>query len=104
MTDNAAVQREPAIRRPHPADDLPERPTRGESHSGKSPAKSSRSRTSAESKERMTEQHNVRIRPSTKERLDDAVLTMRFQTKDKSISLASITDAAINYYLDKKGC
>ena len=52
----------------------------------------------------MTEQHNVRIRPSTRQRLTRGVDKMRYETGDRSISIASITDEALNAYLDSKGC
>ncbi|OZC59771.1 hypothetical protein CH267_06680 [Rhodococcus sp. 06-621-2] len=53
--------------------------------------------------EKFTEQHNVRIRPSTKLRLNRAVDKMRYETGDRSISIASLTDAALCEYLDKQG-
>lgn len=53
--------------------------------------------------EKFTEQHNVRIRPSTKLRLNRAVDKMRYETGDRSISIASLTDAALCEYLNKQG-
>lgn len=53
--------------------------------------------------EKFTEQHNVRIRPSTKLRLNRAVDKLRYETGDRSISIASLTDAALCEYLDKQG-
>ncbi|GAB88145.1 hypothetical protein [Gordonia rhizosphera] len=52
----------------------------------------------------MTEQHNVRIRPSVKERAFRAVSKLRYETGDSSISLQSITDQALDEYLKKHGC
>lgn len=53
--------------------------------------------------EKFSEQHNVRIRPSTKLRLNRAVDKLRYETGDRSISIASLTDAALCEYLDKRG-
>lgn len=53
--------------------------------------------------EKFTEQHNVRIRSSTKLRLNRAVDRLRYETGDRSISIASLTDAALCEYLDKRG-
>ena len=54
--------------------------------------------------ERLTEQHNVRIRPSTKNRLGKAVDKLRYETGDRTISIASITDQALDAYLTQYGC
>lgn len=54
--------------------------------------------------ERLTEQHNVRIRPSVKDRLSTAVDKLRYETGDRSITIASITDQAIDAYLRERGC
>ncbi|MBB0992474.1 hypothetical protein DQ226_11645 [Dietzia maris] len=96
-----SVQREPAIRRTtHPAADLPERPT-------PTPAPLSAPQTNqpaARGEERLTEQHNVRLRPSTKARLLRAVDKLRYETGDRTISIASITDSAIVEYLESRDC
>lgn len=98
------VKREPAIRKPaHPAADLPERPSVATEASA--PASPASMRTQpVTSEEKLVEQHNVRIRPSTKARLLRAVDKLRYETGDRTISIASITDAAIIDYLDKHGC
>lgn len=54
--------------------------------------------------EKMTEQHNVRIRPSVKARAVRAVGKLRYETGNKDVSLQSITDAALDEYLRKHGC
>lgn len=54
--------------------------------------------------ERLTEQHNVRIRPSIKSRLGKAVDKLRYETGDRTISIASITDQALDAYLTQHGC
>lgn len=54
--------------------------------------------------ERLTEQHNVRIRASVKERLTRAVDKLRYETGDRTISIASITDQAIDAYLRQQDC
>lgn len=90
-----ATARKPAITRTasHPADAIPERPepTPPPPQAG-------------EVAERLTEQHNVRIRPSTKNRLAKAVDKLRYETGDRTISIASITDQAIDAYLQQRGC
>lgn len=57
-----------------------------------------------EGTERLTEQHNVRIRPSVKNRLGKAVDKLRYETGDRTISIASITDQALDAYLAQRGC
>ena len=102
-----SVQREPAIRRAaHPAADLPERPTPANNTTTASvPLPVPQSNQSAtRGDERLTEQHNVRLRPSTKARLLRAVDKLRYETGDRTISIASITDSAIVEYLDSKDC
>lgn len=94
-----SIEREPAIRRAtHPAADLPERPARANLPNTPTPSKAS------SGDERLTEQHNVRLRPSTKARLLRAVDKLRYETGDRAISIASITDKAIVEYLDSNGC
>jgi hypothetical protein len=94
--------RKPAITRTHPADALPDRPTAG------APQPEQTRHTSIPRGnpigERLTEQHNVRIRPSVKDRLSKAVDKLRYETGDRSISIASITDQAIDNYLRERGC
>lgn len=58
----------------------------------------------ARGEERLTEQHNVRLRPSTKARLLRAVDKLRYETGDRTISIASITDSAIVEYLESRDC
>ena len=98
-----SIKREPAIRRAaHPAADLPERPVRANPSITPEPPASTPRTSSGD--ERLTEQHNVRLRPSTKARLLRAVDKLRYETGDRTISIASITDAAIVEYLDSQGC
>jgi hypothetical protein len=93
------VERKPAIgRRPHPADDIPDRPkpspnVQPPSVPGPVPIE-----------DRLIEQHNVRIRPSTKARLQRAVDKLRYETGDRSISIASLTDQALREFLDRNDC
>lgn len=87
----SAVNRQPAIARQHPAEKLPERPER--QATAPPPADVS------DSVEKLTAQHNVRIRPSTKEDLARLVDRLRYETGDRSISIASLTDQAIRDYL-----
>lgn len=90
--------RKPAITRTtsHPADDIPDRPA-----VLTAPAAAPQA---GGGDERLTEQHNVRIRPSTKNRLGKAVDKLRYETGDRSISIASITDQALDNYLRDHGC
>ncbi|MGK2321225.1 hypothetical protein [Gordonia rhizosphera] len=106
----SSVNRTPAIgRNRHPGEDLPERPQPASPNTSAGdappvsppPARSTADRTQ---EERMTEQHNVRIRPSVKERAFRAVSKLRYETGDSSISLQSITDQALDEYLKKHGC
>ena len=53
---------------------------------------------------RLTAQHNVIIRPSTKARLGKAVDKLRYETGDRTISIASITDQALDAYLTQHSC
>ena len=64
--------RKPAITRTisHPADTIPDRPAATTTEPTKPSARSGGS-------ERLTEQHNVRIRPSVKDRLGKAVDKLR---------------------------
>lgn len=104
-----STTRKPAITRTtgHPADAIPERPVTtltdppdaAERPAGRTPI----SAPPAEA-ERLIEQHNVRIRPSVKNRLTKAVDKLRYETGDRTISLASITDEAIDAYLTQRGC
>lgn len=99
-----STARKPAITRTtgHPADAIPDRkavvdePGRAQIPAAPVPP--------VPSGERLTEQHNVRIRPSTKERLGRAVDKLRYETGDRSISIASITDQALDTYLRQRGC
>ncbi|WP_302070824.1 hypothetical protein [Rhodococcus ruber] len=45
--------------------------------------------------------HNTRIRPSIKSRLRRGVDKLRYETGDRTISEASLTDKALEEYLDK---
>ncbi|MFE1409190.1 hypothetical protein [Nocardia sp. NPDC059239] len=109
-----AVNRKPAIQRHHPADDIPEKPAAAAPAAEPEPSTGPALTVQAPSmaapapatplQERLIEQHNVRIRPSTKERLGRAVDKLRYETGDRSISIASITDQALREYLDRKGC
>ncbi len=110
----SGVNRAPAIRRHHPADDLPERPPRpaaatptpspAQPAEGPPPLGAPDVRQAGGEVEKMTEQHNVRIRPSVKARAVRAVGKLRYETGNKDVSLQSITDAALDEYLRKHGC
>lgn len=100
-----SVQREPAIRRAaHPAADLPERPAKAAPPNRVPLSTSKTGQPAVQGEERLTEQHNVRLRPSTKARLLRAVDKLRYETGDRTISIASITDSAIVEYLESRDC
>ena len=93
------VNRTPAISRPpHPAENLPSR-----DETRPTPPAPAAPRPAAPGEERLTAQHNVRIRPSTKDRLGRGVDKLRYESGDRSISIASITDAALDEYLSRHG-
>ena len=102
-----SVKREPAIRKTHPAELIPERPPRGDTTPATpTPAPSSPSvdlsgRKDEEEKLSMT--HNTRIKPSTKDRLRRGVDKLRYETGDREISEASMTEAALDEYLKARG-
>lgn len=106
-----AVNREPAIRRTHPAEVLPDRPTPAPSPSSDRPVAFPESqsapvpqiRVPLPTGEKLSETHNSRIRPSTKDRLRRAVDKLRYDTGDRSISEASLTDSAIDAFLKERG-
>ncbi|WP_230590417.1 hypothetical protein [Rhodococcus globerulus] len=47
--------------------------------------------------------HNTRIKPSTKDRLRRGVDKLRYETGDREISEASMTEAALDEYLNARG-
>lgn len=97
------VNREPAIRRNHPSDVLPERPEAARAaQTQPAPPPSTRSAAPTTVGEKLSETHNTRIRPSTKDRLRRAVDKLRYDTGDRTISEASLTDAAIDHYLQTR--
>lgn len=104
-----STTRKPAITRTtsHPADAIPDRPAVAATPAA-TPLESSQLAPppprDREVVERLTEQHNVRIRPSTKSRLGKAVDKLRYETGDRTISIASITDQALDAYLTQRGC
>lgn len=99
-----STARKPAITRTvgHPADTIPERTAVVVEPN--QPKLSASSNPPVRGGERLTEQHNVRIRSSVKERLGRAVDKLRYETGDRSISIASITDQALDAYLQERGC
>ena len=99
------VDRKPAIGRRHPADGIPDKPA-AETKPPMVPPPPDRPRVPAQQpvEERLIEQHNVRIRPSTKERLGRAVDKLRYETGDRTISIASLTDQALREFMDRNNC
>lgn len=102
-----STARKPAIARTtsHPADALPDRPGGVLATQTTQPSPLQEPAPPAGgAAERLTEQHNVRIRPSTKNRLGKAVDKLRYETGDRTISIASITDQALDAYLTQHDC
>lgn len=105
------AQRQPAIRKTHPAEELPERPARIEPSPSTpaptpAPARSitpSVTGSDPDPAEGLSTTHNTRIRPSIKARLRRGVDKLRYETGDRTISEASITDRALQEYLDRQG-
>jgi hypothetical protein len=96
------AQRQPAFRKTHPAEELPERPPRTATPSPSLPP-SAAAPVANEQSEGLSLTHNTRIRPSVKARLRRGVDKLRYETGDRTISEASITDKALEEYLDKHG-
>lgn len=97
-------QRQPAIRKTHPAEDLPERPARTELATPAPPSTSplvAPPQSAGEPAEGLTLTHNTRVRPTIKARLRRGVDKLRYETGDRTISEASITDKALEEYLDR---
>ncbi|MDQ1306089.1 MAG: hypothetical protein QG671_1921 [Actinomycetota bacterium] len=101
-----STTRKPAITRTtsHPADTIPDRPAVPITAAPPDSSQLASSPQAGGAAERLTEQHNVRIRPSTKNRLGKAVDKLRYETGDRTISIASITDQALDAYLTQHGC
>lgn len=106
-----STARKPAITRTtgHPADAIPDRPPvltapAAPPESAPSAPLQQPAPQAGGGAERLTEQHNVRIRPSTKNRLGKAVDKLRYETGDRTISIASITDQALDDFLTHRGC
>ncbi|OBA53586.1 hypothetical protein A5780_26460 [Nocardia sp. 852002-20019_SCH5090214] len=102
------IERKPAIGRRHPADNLPDKPAPDPAPAPPPPTRETLEPAAplppqVPLDERLIEQHNVRIRPSTKARLKRAVDRMRYETGDRSISEASLTDRSIREFLDRNG-
>lgn len=101
------AQRQPAIRKTHPAEELPERPGRIDPPASPKPLQPSPSSQPEQGDNTQSEglmsTHNTRIRPSIKARLRRGVDKLRYETGDRTISEASITDKALQEYLDKHG-
>lgn len=53
--------------------------------------------------EKFTEAHFTRIRPSVRKRLEKAVRKLAYDRDDNTISLASLTDEAIDKFLKQHG-
>ncbi len=102
-----SVKREPAIRKTHPAELIPERPPRGDTTpaapAATSPSPSADLSARKDEEEKLSMTHNTRIKPSTKDRLRRGVDKLRYETGDREISEASMTEAALDEYLKARG-
>ncbi|MFE5790542.1 hypothetical protein [Rhodococcus erythropolis] len=99
-----SVKREPAIRKTHPAELIPERPPRGDATPAATPLSPSADLSARkDEEEKLSMTHNTRIKPSTKDRLRRGVDKLRYETGDREISEASMTEAALDEYLKARG-
>ncbi|MGC0367321.1 hypothetical protein ABH922_005373 [Rhodococcus sp. 27YEA15] len=102
-----SVKREPAIRKTHPAELIPERPPKSDTASLSpirvSPQVTDVSSSRKDEDEKLSMTHNTRIKPSTKDRLRRGVDKLRYETGDREISEASMTEAALDEYLKTRG-
>ncbi len=104
-----SVKREPAIRKTHPAELIPERPPRGDATpatpapAATPPSPSADLSARKDEEEKLSMTHNTRIKPSTKDRLRRGVDKLRYETGDREISEASMTEAALDEYLKARG-
>ena len=100
-------KREPAIRKTHPAELIPERPPRGDATpaapAATPPSTSADLSARKDEEEKLSMTHNTRIKPSTKDRLRRGVDKLRYETGDREISEASMTEAALDEYLKARG-
>lgn len=99
-----AVQRRPALgQRVDPVQAaIPERQTVTTGHAG-SPSPAPLSGTGHAGGEALNTVLNTRIKASTRSRLELAVNKLRFEQNDRSISLASLTDRALDSFLRDLG-
>ena len=102
-----SVKLEPAIRKTHPAELIPERPPRGDATpaapAATPPSPSADLSARKDEEEKLSMTHNTRIKPSTKDRLRRGVDKLRYETGDREISEASMTEAALDEYLKARG-
>lgn len=98
-----AQQRRPAIQRPeHPAADLPSRQDAERTQSRtRKPADQPPARSGGAQDEKFSEPTNVKLRPSTRAALDRAVLLQQLRSGDRSHSIQSVVDQALNEFFDK---
>eukprot|EP01133_Synstelium_polycarpum_P026605 gene26605-31997_t len=82
----------------HPAELIPERPPRGDATpaapAATPPSPSADLSARKDEEEKLSMTHNTRIKPSTKDRLRRGVDKLRYETGDREISEASMTEAA----------
>lgn len=98
------TQRRPAVQRPHPAADLPDRPTgkQAPTSPAKRPAADSNpaGRGVSSTEEKFSEPTNVKLRPSTRAALDRAVLLQQLRSGERTHSIQSVVDQALNEFFD----
>ena len=93
-----AVQRRPALGRVDPIEAaIPQRPAPAAVPDGPS------SEAPVAAGETLNTPLNTRIRASTRARLELAVNKLRYERSDRSISLASVTDRALDAFLTETG-
>lgn len=102
---SSEVQRRPALQRVDPLEAaIPEkRPDPSPPPAGHQPAAPSKPPAQGQPGETLNAVLNTRVRPSTRARLDAAVNKLRYERNDRTISIASLTDTALDAWLRDQG-
>ena len=88
---SANIRRKPALQR------------RVDPVAGAIPDRISATPPAAPAHESLTASLQVRVRPSTRARLERGLNKLRFERNDRSVSLSSITDEALDAWLTEQG-
>lgn len=98
MTD---PKRKPALARPHPAENLPERPTSASRPAPQQPSKRSAGKDAADPGDKMTEQLNLRVSANFKASLAEAVVASRAADPERQHSMSSIIVDAVTEHIER---